>query len=521
LICKKCGALFPNYIAKCPQCDAGISSSGGVPVKGQPDTDIKNQPLKNIKIYQPEPNKPSRFGKIFLLSALFIIVCGAFFILAIKPKLEDKNIFTLSGQAVPNKNKATVDISEFTGEQEKTDADSLQDERMDRLNKEGGEYFDKGDYKRARKIYEAALAIDPSHAVIKANIAAALSNIGRQEIENTNYEIAINLFQDALVYNPQLHSAHKNIGIAYIKHGDAKKAAPYIDAYIEKSPADLHNKNLFFMLAETFLANGDRNMAVLYFEKVLNIDPHNSEAGRRLALLNRENQAEQGFQKKEGSHFTVKFEGGENSEIGHLISIIMEEAYIKVGADMGYYPENKIEAVLYTQNQFTDVTRAPAWAGAIYDGRIKIPAGGITNRTNLLERVLFHEYAHALVHRLSKGRAPVWLNEGIAQHVEGAVNENINEVLSFVAKSEKPLPLRVFEGSFMGFNAPQALVAYSVSLSATEYIINEFGMSAIKRILENIGQGKTLEQAISSSIYISYEDLQKNWFMAVKRKFAG
>jgi len=151
----------------------------------------------------------------------------------------------------------------------------------------------------------------------------------------------------------------------------------------------------------------------------------------------------------------------------------------------------------------------------------KDTAGGITNRTNLLERVLFHEYAHALVHRLSKGRAPVWLNEGIAQHVEGAVNENINEVLSFVAKSEKPLSLRVFEGSFMGFNAPQALVAYSVSLSAAEYIINEFGMSAIKRILENIGQGKTLEQAISSSIYISYEDLQKNWLMAVKRKFAG
>jgi len=46
-------------------------------------------------------------------------------------------------------------------------------------------------------------------------------------------------------------------------------------------------------------------------------------------------------------------------------------------------------------------------------------------------------------------------------------------------------------------------------------------MSAIKRILENIGQGKTLEQAISSSIYISYEDLQNSWLMSLKRKFAG
>ncbi|MBI5048111.1 MAG: hypothetical protein HZB54_04055 [Deltaproteobacteria bacterium] len=234
-----------------------------------------------------------------------------------------------------------------------------------------------------------------------------------------------------------------------------------------------------------------------------------------------EEQVEKGFQKKEGSHFIVKFGDAENSDIGHLISIVLEEAYIKVGSDIGYYPNDRIEAVLYTQQQFTDVTRAPGWVGAIYDGRIKIPVGGITSRTSLLEKVLFHEYTHALVHRLSNGRAPLWLNEGLAQHEEGAVNEGINNVLTQVAKIEKPLPLRPFEGSFMGFNATQAIVAYSVSLSATEYIIKEFGMSAVKRILENIGTGKTIEEAVSSSLYISYEDLQSNWFMSLKRKFAG
>lgn len=234
-----------------------------------------------------------------------------------------------------------------------------------------------------------------------------------------------------------------------------------------------------------------------------------------------EEKIEKGFLEKEGSHFTVKFEGGENADIGHLIAIILEEAYIKVGSDLSSYPEDRIEAALYTRQQFTDVTRAPSWAGAIYDGRIKIPIGGITSRTNLLERVLFHEYTHALVHRLSKGRAPVWLNEGLAQHEEGVVNENINQILDQVAKIEKPLPLKPFEGSFMAYNAMQASVAYSVSLSATTYIINEFGMSAVKRILENIGDGKTIEEAISESLYIPYEDLQKSWFMSLKRRFAG
>lgn len=520
MICKNCGAIFPSYVAKCPQCDSG-ASSGGMPAKGKSDSGIKNQPLKSIKISQPKPAKPSRAGKLFLLSALLIIACAAFFLFVIKPKFDGKGKLNMTDQAAPNNYEIAANISEFSEKQEKVHADFLQDERIDNLNKEGGKYFDKGDYQKARKIYEEALAIDNSNAVIKANIAAALANIGRQEIENGRYEIAIKLFQDALAYNPQLHSAHKNIGIAYIKHGDARKAAPYIDVYVERNPADLHNKNLLFMLAEAFISIGDRNAAAPYFEKVLNIDPHHSEAGRRLALLKMENQTEQGFQKKEGSHFAVKFEGGENSDIGHLISIVLEEAYVKVGSDIGYYPDDRIEAVLYTQRQFTDVTKAPGWAGAIYDGRIKIPVGGITSRTNMLEKVLFHEYAHALVHRLSKGRTPTWLNEGIAQHVEGSVNEEINQILTQVARADRPIYLKQLEGSFMGLNNIQAAIAYSVSLSATEYIIQEFGISAVKRILENLGEGKTMEEALSSSIYLSYEDLQKNWFMSLKRRFGG
>ena len=71
----------------------------------------------------------------------------------------------------------------------------------------------------------------------------------------------------------------------------------------------------------------------------------------------------------------------------------------------------------------------------------------------------------------------------------------------------------------MGVNNEQATGAYSISLSATEYIINEFGISAVKRILENLGENKPIEDAISSSLYLSYEDFQKNWLMSLKRRF--
>ena len=92
--------------------------------------------------------------------------------------------------------------------------------------------------------------------------------------------------------------------------------------------------------------------------------------------LTAEHTAEEGMERKEGGHFLVKFSGGENVQAGHLIGLLLEEAYFKVGADLGFYPDDKVEAVIYSREQFRDVTWSPSWAGAIYDGRIKIPAGG-------------------------------------------------------------------------------------------------------------------------------------------------
>lgn len=216
-------------------------------------------------------------------------------------------------------------------------------------------------------------------------------------------------------------------------------------------------------------------------------------------------------------HFTVKYEGGENILTGYLIGLLLEEAYMKVGADLGFYPTDRIEALLYTADTFRDVTRSPSWAGAIYDGRIKLPAGGIHEKTAELEKVIFHEYTHAVVHRLSGGRAPVWLNEGMAQYEEGRSSSEYSELLRKIAEGNR-VDLRVFERSFMGLNATGASLAYLISLSATEYIIREYGLTSLRRILDGLKGGMTMDAAVSSALYgISYGDLESGWLKSLKR----
>ncbi len=224
--------------------------------------------------------------------------------------------------------------------------------------------------------------------------------------------------------------------------------------------------------------------------------------------------ADDGKDKKEGTRFLVRFDGGENAVAGHLTAMLLEEAYIKVGSELGYYPEDRIEAILYAKQEFYDTTKTPSWAGAIYDGKIKIPVGGITENTEALSRVVMHEYTHAVVQRLSKGKAPMWINEGIAQHEEGGTIEN-SKAKALVKGSEGVL--KGLEGSFLDMRRQDADRAYALSLSATAYIIREFGVFSVRKILDELGKGLSLEAAISNTLFMSYEDMEKIWLESLVR----
>ncbi|MBI5232752.1 MAG: hypothetical protein HY880_00185 [Deltaproteobacteria bacterium] len=226
---------------------------------------------------------------------------------------------------------------------------------------------------------------------------------------------------------------------------------------------------------------------------------------------------EKGFGTRQGSHFFIRFEGAEHTSTAELIAILLEEAYMKVGMDLGFHPIDRIAVVLYAEKSFYDITRTPSWAGALYDGNIKLPSGGITERTKTLEAVLFHEYTHAIVHRLSNGNSPMWLNEGIAQHEEGKGGEEAKDLLRNMAAGGGLPALSSFERSFMRLSEEDAYLAYIVSLSATDYLIREFGIFSVKNIFDALGKGAGLDSAFLSAINLSYVDFEENWHRWLKR----
>lgn len=264
----------------------------------------------------------------------------------------------------------------------------------------------------------------------------------------------------------------------------------------------------------------DLQKALSHFQEALRLEPGNSTAQQLIAKVSREAKVEASFNSKEGSHFNVKYEGGESDVAGHVVAITLEEAYHKVGSDLGFYPDDSITTILYSATQFMDLTRAPAWSGGIYDGKIRIPVGGLRERTEVLEKVIFHEYAHAVVHRMGGGRVPVWLNEGIAQYEDGR-NEGRDDMFRYLASAEKLVPLKYLEGSFMGLNQNQAIVAYAEALSAVKYIVDEYGMGILTGLLSSYRDGKGSERAIKDTFQMTYDEFQESWIRNLKKRYGS
>jgi Peptidase MA superfamily len=227
-----------------------------------------------------------------------------------------------------------------------------------------------------------------------------------------------------------------------------------------------------------------------------------------LEKAQRDATAEADYTQHESSHFTLKYEGKETSDsLRSQLVATLESEYDDLVRELGIAPRNSISVVLYTEQSFFDVTQAPSWSGAVYDGKLRIPINGLSSVTPELARVLKHELAHSFISQLSGGRCPQWLNEGIAQAVEPKQVSH-GQLLADLFRTQREIPLNALEGSFMQFSGVQATVAYEESLAAVQYISDTYGMSDLQRILERLGQGSSTEAALRATIHSDYGQLE-------------
>ena len=330
---------------------------------------------------------------------------------------------------------------------------------------------------------------------------------------------------------------------------DLVLARQYLDRALHFLP---HHPALFENYAQLLLRSGQPEEAVTYAEHAVNADPQSAEAfallgfalyksdhineaivalkksaqlgasdqvRQMLAKLERESRNEADFREQESSHFTLRYEGSKTpNALRAQILEALEDDYKDLENDLNVAPPN-IFVSLYTDEAYVDVTQAPAWSAALNDGKIRIPISGLNSVTPQLAGVLRHELTHSFVQQITHGRAPQWLNEGVAQLEQGVTTSLYGRRLAALYVSGNQIPLNSLEAHFSTYSASEASVAYAESLAAAEYIRNTYGMSDLARILKRLGEGQSVESSLRSTVHLGYAELESEVTAYLKKNY--
>jgi hypothetical protein len=214
------------------------------------------------------------------------------------------------------------------------------------------------------------------------------------------------------------------------------------------------------------------------------------------------------FQQSLSPHFTVLFEGPAEQRLAAAAVDALESAYWRIGTALLAYPPTVITVVLYTDEQFRDITRSPTWAGGVFDGKIRVPMRGALNDPRQLERVLAHEFTHALIKSLAPRGVPTWVDEGLAVVFEMG-DLKWAERLARQAPSLVPLP-RLHDG-FLSLPADQVPLAYAESALAVQMLIERGGIPALTALLQDLAEGQEFTQAFERRVFLSYPEFLTLW----------
>lgn len=312
-------------------------------------------------------------------------------------------------------------------------------------------------------------------------------------------------FEMALHDDPQNPTILNYYAALLVRTGNAREASIYAEKAVSIAP---DSADALAVLGYAQFAADHPRDAIRSWKKSLAIRPDDS-IQKMVERAERESNAEGNYSAREAGHFVLHYEGEQSSEnFREELLQNLEQDYQQLSREFGTEPRSAIQVVLYTNQAFFDVTRAPMWTGALYDGKVRIPLAGLNSVTPELAHALRHELTHAFIRQISTGRCPTWLNEGLAQSMEPRQLGSRAGRLAELFKNQQEIPYNTLESGFTSLSGVEATLAYDESLVAAEYLQNHYGMSDIIRLLQHLGLGESTESALRSVLHTDYQHLE-------------
>lgn len=151
--------------------------------------------------------------------------------------------------------------------------------------------------------------------------------------------------------------------------------------------------------------------------------------------------------------------------------------------------------------------------GHYQDGVVRLQPATLEDESEL-RRVLRHELTHAIIDQKTQGNCPHWLQEGMAQFLDGT---DVVATEGWLRRSTSPLiPLYRIEGPFHDRDESSRELAYRESASAVSFLVSRIGRSGLLFLISRLGEGRPFDRALLEA-GMSYTELQQAWESSLRK----
>ncbi len=209
------------------------------------------------------------------------------------------------------------------------------------------------------------------------------------------------------------------------------------------------------------------------------------------------------FRVSRGS-FTVKGEDKAFGGVAEAVLDLLDAAAQHCGATLGHVAGRRVVVVVYGRETFRDATGAHGWTGGLFDGRIRLPVAEFSANRDAIARTLRHEYTHLAIQDLTR-RCPVWLNEGLAQILEGRqVSDSRLRVAGKPWRRVESMP-----ASWVSIvDADEVGRLYAGAHVMTDAMVRRVGFGAVRATLVALKDGKGVATAFEKVTGIPLSEIE-------------
>jgi len=357
----------------------------------------------------------------------------------------------------------------------------------------------------------------PGHAYTRQQLAIAYNNYGVELTHQGQWELAVQQFQEALQLNESDPQVQKNLGNVYLHQAHAAyERRDIIGAIDVLEQAIALNPELGHAYALLGRIEYDRQRlkeAKAAWERAVALDPAQTDVAELLRQVNEELPVESKFERLSQAYFDLRYEEHLERPVGFDIRDALLSARRLVGSDFSYWPKYKIVVLIYSADSFRRLRQeTPEWLGGQFDGKIRVPLPSEQFDQAMVKSIMFHEYTHALVHDLTNGQCPKWLNEGLAEYEGRTQSSPPLRRLTEAHEAQQLIPWAELT-AHISHDLPSEAVglAYEQSYSMVAHCITRYRFWRIRRLLKAIAGGQPWEEAMVQEFRRQLPRLEADW----------